>query len=105
MAQWVKVLAVKHDDLSSIPRIYMVERINYCMLSSDFYLCGVAHELHIHTHCTYTQNAKITPQKNILSVLNYTDIFLVNYLYSIYIILGIMHDMDLIQVMQENIYA
>lgn len=105
MDRWVKVLAVKHDDLSSIPRIYMVERINYHKLSFDFYLCAVAHELHIHTHCTYMQNAKITPQKKILSVLYYTEIFLVNYLYSIYIILGVMHDMDLIQVMQENTYA
>lgn len=28
MGQWVEVLAAKFDDLSSIPRTYMVEREN-----------------------------------------------------------------------------
>lgn len=57
--------------------------------------CGTwtthTYTLHIHTKC-----------QNNPSVLNYTDIFLVNYLYSIYIILGIMHDMDLIQVSERT---
>lgn len=43
-AQWVKVLAVKLDDLSSIPRTYMVERSDYNILPSDFYLCAVTYK-------------------------------------------------------------
>lgn len=38
MAQWVKVLAAKTDDLVSIPRTYMKERTHSQNLFSDLHL-------------------------------------------------------------------
>ena len=44
MAQWVKALVTKSDDLSSIPEIHTKERANFQMLPS-------IHALH-HTHAS-----------------------------------------------------
>jgi hypothetical protein len=54
MAQWVKALATKPDNLSLIPKNHMTERENQ--------LPQVVHDLHVYTmacmpqHCVHTQN-------------------------------------------------
>ena len=42
MAQQVKVPAIEMDNLSSIPRVYMVERMSLCKQSSDLHMCALA---------------------------------------------------------------
>lgn len=44
-AHLVTELATKPDYLSSVPKTRMVERTNFCTLSSDF---------HVHTACAHT---------------------------------------------------
>lgn len=54
IAQQVKALAAKPDNLSSIPERYMVEGENHLLQEfSDLHTCARAHtcpHLHTHTH-------------------------------------------------------
>ena len=54
MAQWVKVLAAKSDDLSSIPGPHLVERVDRCLkicpLTSIQVLRHMLACKHTHTH-------------------------------------------------------
>lgn len=50
MAQWAKVLAAKHDDLSSSPRSHGVEGQNWLKLSSEFHIYIVVHASSTYTH-------------------------------------------------------
>lgn len=49
VAQWVKELAPKPDDVSSVPGTKVVERINalMCPLNTDTYT--LTHNIHMHT--------------------------------------------------------
>lgn len=54
LAQCVKAPATRSDSLSTIPRMYMEERIGSHKLCSDFH---VHIGMHVPPHvCTYTQN-------------------------------------------------
>lgn len=57
MAHQVKVLAAKHNDLSSILGTHVVEGKNRCLkvessLLTDFYMCAVAY-MHMCKHCIH----------------------------------------------------
>lgn len=52
IAGWVKVPDTKPDDLSSIPRSHMVDKMDFCKLFSDCCMHTVSCIL-MHTH-TYT---------------------------------------------------
>ena len=74
MTQWIKTLAIKPDDLSSVPGTYSVEGENSLLKSPDFHMCAVAQaHLLIHT-CTFTRI-------DYLGVQYYTIIFLVGYIW------------------------
>jgi hypothetical protein len=63
MAQWIKILAAKPEDLSSIPETDMVESNNFLRLSSLSMCQGL---------CTYTQNKHVNFKKNNCAVVVHT---------------------------------
>lgn len=54
MAQQVKVLVTKHNNLSSIPRTHVVEGEKVHKLAPDFHACTCMYA-HTHTHSAHTE--------------------------------------------------
>lgn len=50
VAQWVEALATEPENLSLMPHLHMVGENELLKVSSDLYICTVAHERLTHTH-------------------------------------------------------
>lgn len=43
VVQWVRLFAIKPDNMNSIPGTHMLEKTDSCSLCSDIHTCTVAH--------------------------------------------------------------
>lgn len=75
MISWVRALATKSDNLSSIPETHMVEREDHLSCS----LTSLCHDIHAHTHTHTPRKIFSSKFKNIKNMGGFHRSVLVSY--------------------------